>query len=60
MPSMVGITWERLEREHAVTYPCLKEGDPGQSVLFSDTFPREPGRAWRPTRRPCNPFIAQR
>ena len=22
MPSIAGITWERLEREHAVTYPC--------------------------------------
>ncbi len=30
MPSIAGITWERLEREHAVTYPCLKEGDPGR------------------------------
>ena len=45
MPSIGGITWDRLEREHAVTYPCVKEGDPGQSVVFTDTFPRETGRA---------------
>jgi formate dehydrogenase major subunit len=45
MPSIGGITWERLEREHAVTYPCEAEGDPGQSVVFTDHFPREGGRA---------------
>ena len=45
MPSIGGITWDRLEREHSVTYPCLKEGDPGQSVVFTDHFPRESGRA---------------
>jgi formate dehydrogenase major subunit len=45
MPSIGGITWDRLEREHAVTYPCLKEGDPGQPVVFTETFPRESGRA---------------
>ncbi len=45
MPSIAGITWDRLDREHAVTYPCMKEGDPGQSVVFTDTFPRATGRA---------------
>jgi formate dehydrogenase major subunit len=45
MPSIGGITWARLEREHAVTYPCEAEGDPGQSVVFSTTFPREGGKA---------------
>ena len=45
MPSIAGITWERLDREHAVTYPCVKEGDPGDSVVFTQTFPRESGRA---------------
>jgi formate dehydrogenase major subunit len=44
MPSIAGITWERLEREHAVTYPCRNEGDPGQSVVFVEDFPREGGR----------------
>jgi formate dehydrogenase major subunit len=49
MPSIAGITWERLEREDAVTYPCAVEGDPGQPVVFVDDFPRgtgeEKGRA---------------
>ena len=45
MPSIAGITWDRLEREHAVTYPCEKEGDPGESVVFVDDFPREGGKA---------------
>jgi formate dehydrogenase major subunit len=45
MPSIGGITWDRLEREHSVTYPCLEEGDPGQSVVFTEQFPREGGRA---------------
>jgi formate dehydrogenase major subunit len=45
MPSIGGITWERLEREHAVTYPCMKEGDPGEPVVFTDHFPRDTGRA---------------
>jgi formate dehydrogenase major subunit len=45
MPSIGGITWGRLDREHAVTYPCMVEGDPGQSVVFVDDFPREGGRA---------------
>ncbi len=45
MPSIAGITWERLEREHAVTYPCAHEGDPGQPVVFTEDFPREGGKA---------------
>ena len=45
MPSIGGITWERLERENAVTYPCSAEGDPGQPVVFTDHFPRDGGRA---------------
>jgi formate dehydrogenase major subunit len=43
-PSVAGITWERLEREHAVTYPCLREGDPGDEVIFIDSFPTADGR----------------
>nr|WP_315486694.1 formate dehydrogenase subunit alpha [uncultured Undibacterium sp.] len=45
MPNIAGITWERLEREHAVTYPCRHEGDAGESVVFTKEFPRETGRA---------------
>ena len=44
MPSIAGITWERLERESAVTYPCEHEGDPGQRVVFVDTFPTASGK----------------
>jgi formate dehydrogenase major subunit len=44
MPSIAGITWERLERESAVTYPCEKEGDPGTRVVFTENFPTASGR----------------
>jgi formate dehydrogenase major subunit len=45
MHSIGGITWARLESEDAVTYPCEKEGDPGQRVVFDAHFPREGGKA---------------
>jgi formate dehydrogenase major subunit len=45
MPHIAGITWQRLQREHAVTYPCTHEGDPGEPVVFMHDFPREGGRA---------------
>jgi formate dehydrogenase major subunit len=45
MPSLDNITWERLERENAVTYPSLSPEDPGQPVVFGDGFPRAGGRA---------------
>ncbi|MPS27340.1 MAG: formate dehydrogenase subunit alpha [Alcaligenaceae bacterium] len=45
MPSIGGITWDRLQAEHAVTYPCLAEGDAGDPVVFTSTFPTETGRA---------------
>ena len=45
MPSIAGITWERLESESAVTYPCRREGDPGEAVIFTERFPRDGGRA---------------
>ena len=44
MDSIAGITWERLERESSVTYPCAKEGDPGDPVVFIEKFPTESGR----------------
>jgi len=43
MPSITGITWERLKREGAVTYPCESADDPGQEIIFSDSFPTESG-----------------
>ena len=45
MNSIAGITYERLERESSVTYPCEKEGDPGQPTVFIDKFPTTTGRA---------------
>lgn len=45
MPSISGITWDRLERQGAVTYPCTHEGDPGESVVFVEDFPRADGKA---------------
>jgi formate dehydrogenase major subunit len=45
MPSIAGITWERLEAESCVTYPCTKEGDPGEPVVFVDRFPTPTGKA---------------
>jgi len=45
MPSIAGITWERLEAESAVTYPCEQEGDPGTRVVFTEDFPTANGKA---------------
>ena len=45
MRSLDNITWDRLERENAVTYPSLSETDPGQPIVFGDGFPRPEGRA---------------
>jgi formate dehydrogenase major subunit len=39
-----GITWERLQRESSVTYPCLSAEDPGAPTVFIDSFPTESGR----------------
>jgi formate dehydrogenase major subunit len=44
MPSIKGITWERLEREGSVTYPCDAEDEPGHEILFGDGFPTADGR----------------
>lgn len=44
VPSIGGITWERLQAEHSVTYPCKNVGDPGETILFEDGFPTSSGR----------------
>ena len=44
MPSITGISWARLQREGAVTYPCTHEGDAGEAVVFTDHFPTADGR----------------
>jgi formate dehydrogenase major subunit len=45
MKSLSNITWDRLERVNAVTYPSLSPEDPGQPIVFGDGFPRAGGRA---------------
>jgi formate dehydrogenase major subunit len=45
MESIRGISWERLEGEGGVTYPCPSEDDPGHPVVFVDRFPTPDGRA---------------
>ncbi|MEP4190206.1 MAG: molybdopterin-dependent oxidoreductase, partial [Sneathiella sp.] len=44
MDSIKGISWERLEHEEAVIYPCESPEDPGQPIIFTDTFPTLSGR----------------
>jgi formate dehydrogenase major subunit len=39
-----GVSWERLQRESSVTYPCLSEDDPGQPIVFTQSFPTDDGR----------------
>jgi formate dehydrogenase major subunit len=45
MPSLDNISWERVEREHAVTYPSDAPDKPGHDVVFSDGYPRPGGLA---------------
>jgi formate dehydrogenase major subunit len=45
MPSLDNITWQRLERESAVTYPCDAPDRPGNDIVFGDGFPTSDGRA---------------
>ncbi|HSR72214.1 MAG TPA: molybdopterin-dependent oxidoreductase, partial [Kiloniellales bacterium] len=44
MPSLKNITWERLEREDAVTYPCDAPDKPGNEIIFAEGFPTQSGR----------------
>ena len=44
MPSLNGITWERLEKENSVTYPCKDEFSEGSELLFKDGFPTPNGK----------------
>ena len=44
MPSLTGISWQRLDDEGAVTYPCADENSAGREVIFGDGFPTENGR----------------
>ena len=44
MPSLAGMTWDRLENEDSLTYPLENVGDPGEQVIFTDGFPTSSGR----------------
>ena len=44
MKSIEGISWNRLQNEDSVTYPCSEEDQPGQGVVFIDDFPTVNGR----------------
>jgi formate dehydrogenase major subunit len=45
MPSLKNITWERLVREGAVTYPVDGPDQPGNEIIFYAGFPTDNGRA---------------
>ena len=45
MKSLSNISWERLEKEDAVTYPCDAPDQPGNAIIFTDGFPTANGRA---------------
>ncbi|MEW5964002.1 MAG: formate dehydrogenase subunit alpha [Pseudomonadota bacterium] len=45
MPSLNNITWDRLVREGAVTYPCDAPDKPGNEIIFANSFPTKTGRA---------------
>jgi formate dehydrogenase major subunit len=45
MPSFRHISWERLEREGAVTYPVENPEGPGSEIIFYAGFPTQSGRA---------------
>jgi formate dehydrogenase major subunit len=39
-----GITWERLQAESSVTYPCHGTDDPGEPILFRERVTTNDGR----------------
>jgi|TARA_B110000114_G_scaffold185135_1_gene230979 formate dehydrogenase major subunit len=44
MDSLKNITWERLEKENAITYPCEAENSSGSEYIFRESFPTANGR----------------
>ena len=44
MPSLTNITWERLEREGAVAYPCDDPESHGNLVIFDEAFYTSDGK----------------
>ncbi len=45
MPSIAGLSWVRVLREGPVTHPVATPDDPGQPIVFTDTFPTPTGKA---------------
>lgn len=45
-PDFFGITYERLEREGGVHWPCPSLDHPGSPYLFAETFPSGRGKFW--------------
>lgn len=45
MPSLNNITWDRVDRENIVTYPCDAPDVPGNDIIFGEGFPTASGRA---------------
>ena len=44
VPSMGGMTWERLSAADSLTYPLREPGDPGEPIIFREAFPTDDGR----------------
>ncbi len=45
-PDFYGITYDRLEQEGGVHWPCPAADHPGTPYLFEDEFPRGKGKFW--------------
>ena len=41
-PIMSGISYERLEREGGIQWPCTSPDHPGTPYLYGESFPRGP------------------
>lgn len=45
MPSLKNISWDRVDKEDSVTYPCDSPDRPGNEIIFGSSFPTKSGRA---------------
>ncbi len=43
MPSLKNITWDRVDEEDSVTYPCESKESPGTEIVFAKNFPTTSG-----------------
>ena len=44
MDSLKNITWERLDKENAITYPCEAPDSSGSEYIFRESFPTANGK----------------